>query len=41
MQNCFDALPAAERSFAVDALHTYTYDGVEWELLGSIDLALE
>ena len=37
----FDALPAAERSFAVDALHAYAYDGAEWELLGSIDLALE
>ena len=37
----FDALPAAERSFAVDALHAYAYDGAEWELLGSIDLAIE
>lgn len=34
----FDALPIAERSFVVDTLHAYTYDGVEWELLGSINL---
>ena len=37
----FDALPAAERSFAVNALHAYAYDGAEWALLGSVALARE
>lgn len=35
----FENLPVIERSFTVDALHAYSYDGEQWSPLGSIDMA--
>ncbi len=34
----FDDLPEQERSFTVDTLHVYAYDGADWEPLGALSL---
>ena len=34
----FDALPAEQRTFTVDHLHCYSYDGQTWEEIGGLPL---
>ena len=34
----FDALPAEQRTFTVDHLHCYSYDGQNWEEIGVLPL---
>ena len=34
----FDALPAEQRTFSVDYLHCYSYDGQNWEEIGVLPL---
>ena len=34
----FDALPAEQRTFTVDHLHYYSYDGQNWEEIGVLPL---
>ena len=34
----FDALPAEQRTFSVDHLHCYSYDGQNWEEIGVLPL---
>ena len=34
----FDALPAEQRTFTVDHLHCYSYDGQNWEEIGGLPL---
>ena len=34
----FDALPAERRTFTVDHLHCYSYDGQDWEEIGVLPL---
>lgn len=35
----FDALPAEQRTFSVDYLHCYSYDGQNWEEIGVLPLS--
>lgn len=34
----FDSLPAEQRTFSVDHLHCYSYDGQNWEEIGALPL---
>ena len=37
-REAFDSLPAERRTFTVDRLHCYSYDGQNWEEIGVLPL---